>query len=229
MDKLKESTYKDRDAGHKEIFSMFIYRPFSRFLLWRVFRHLSITPNQVSALSLLAAVIGSGIIAFCAYPWSLTAILFLHLSYTFDTLDGQLARYKGLTSKFGKWFDPFLDVNKTVFIFAALSYKASIAEAHPTAFLWGIAALTHSFLTFYIMNTRSHVVKELTFEVKLKDRVYLGYEVSLYWVLSLVVLLDRAYEGLILLGTLGAFSWVKAYITLAKSYYANRDTIEREK
>ncbi len=205
---------------------MLIYRPISNFLLDNVFKFTNITPNAISFFSLILAVAASYFFAFFNYPLIAIGVILLHLVYIFDTLDGQYARYKGLSSKFGQWFDPFMDTMKISFIYLALSYGAYSPNKNYATFLWGIIALTNSFLSFYILNTRRLIVDEATFEVKVKKNIYVGYEVSLYWAISFFVIVNRIYEGLIFLAVFGALSWIKLFISVRRYYYKNKYRIE---
>jgi phosphatidylglycerophosphate synthase len=227
MRSAKNFTYKEMDAGHKEFLSMLIYRPIANFMLNRVFRHTNVTPNQITLFSLAIIIIASSFFAFSRYPLVLIGILFLHLGYALDMLDGQYARYKGLSSKFGQWLDPFIDVIKGAFLYTSLSYGTYLAENNPLVFLWGIIALTNTFLTFYILNTRGQIMKGHNFELKLKKYVYVGYEISLYWVMSIAVLFNKVHVGLIFLATAGAFSWIKPYITFMRYCKMHKEQIER--
>ena len=228
MDTKKDFVYREKDAGHKELFSMLIYRPLAKLLMVNVFKYVKTTPNQITFFSLVLTVVASYFFAFTQYPYSLIGVLFLHIGYTFDMLDGQYARYKGMSSKFGQWFDPFLDVIKAAFIFISLSYGAYASESNnPAALIWGLIALTHCFLAYYIMNTRNQIMKGYSFEIKLKNSIYVGYEISLYWAVSLIVIFNRMYLGLIFLGTIGALGWIKVYITLKNYYIKHREEIEK--
>lgn len=218
--------YKAADAGNRELFSMIIYRPAARFLLLGIFRHSGITPNQVSLLSLAVLIAASLFFASGDYFSMIIGVCLLHLTYTFDMLDGQLARYKGLSSKFGKWLDPFLDSIKLVFLYASLSFAAFLNTKSPFAFFWGMPALANSLLTFYILNTRSQIIKTASFEVNLGNKIYVGYEISLYWTITVFVLLGKVFWGLVFLGTVGALAWIKTFITLYLYYRKNRQQIE---
>ena len=227
MAENKDFVYREKDAGHKELFSMLIYRPIAKAMLMSIFRHINTTPNQITFFSLVLTIIGCWFFAFKPYPSMMIGILFLHLGYAFDMMDGQYARYKGLSSKFGQWFDPFLDVIKAAFLFISLSYAGYVAESDPNVLIWGLIALTHCFLTYYIMNTRNLIIKGHTFEIKLRNNIYVGYEISLYWALTFIVLINKIYPGLIFLGTVGALSWIKVYVTLRRYYIRNREEVEK--
>ena len=205
---------------------MLIYRPIANLLLNRIFKFVNVTPNAISFFSLILAVAASCFFAFSSYPIIIIGVILLHLVYTFDMLDGQYARYKGLSSKFGQWFDPFIDIIKAAFIYLALSYGAYAINGNYMTFVWGIVALTNSFLSFYILNTRRLIVDEATFEVKIKKNIYVGYEISLYWALSFFIVINRIYEGLIFMSVLGALSWIKLFVSLRRYYYKNKTRIE---
>lgn len=222
-----DPTYKERDAGNKELFSMLIYRPIAKFLLNTIFKHLNITPNQISFISLLVMIAASWFFAFTSYPLIIIGALLVSLGYVFDMLDGQYARYKGLSGKFGHWFDPFIDTIKAVFLFIGLSYGLYSRQNEALALLWGSVAMAQALLTFYVMNTRSQIIKGPTFEVKIGN-IYIGYEISLYLTITAFVVVNRIYGGLIFLATVGALSWIKLYISLTRYYNKHKDEIENK-
>lgn len=222
----KDFVYKERDAGNKELFSMLIYRPIAKIMVLRAFKFINISPNIISIVSLLWVVVASIFFAFFTYPSIIIGALFLQLSYLFDVLDGQYARYKGMSTKFGQWLDPFLDTIKIVFLFISLSFGAFKAQGDPGMFVWGAIAMANSFLTFYIMNTRDKIIKSVTFEVKLAKNIYVGYEISLYLAVTLAVLFNKAHWALVFLATIGALSWIKVLATLIKYYAANKKLVE---
>jgi len=226
MDKKNSFMYKDIDFGRKELFSMLIYRPIANMLLFAFLKRSKITPNQISFASLLLTIAACCFFAFFAYPYSLFGLVFLHANYVFDCLDGQYARYKGLTSKFGRWFDPFMDIMKAALLFISLSHAAYMASGNPRAILWGMVAMANSLLTYYIMNTKGVFVKEATFEMELGKNTYIGYEVSLYWALSIIASFNILYKGLIFMATVGSLSWIKLYITARHYYVKNMESIE---
>lgn len=228
MNEKQDYVYKERDSGGKELLSMLIYRPIARFLLEKIFKHANVTPNQISCMSLGLVAAGCLFFAFTAYPYFLIGFLFLHAGYAFDMLDGMYARYKGLSSKYGKWFDPFVDVIKVVLLFSALSYGSFTATNRPLAFFWGMLGMANAIMVFYIMNTREHVIKRPPFELKLQKNIYLGYEINFYWVLSLIGLFNLVYQGLVFLATFGALAWIKLYLSFRQYYYKHKEEIESE-
>ncbi len=89
-------------------FDRFIIRPLASLIVKAVFKS-SVTPNQLTGLSLFFALLGAvafsgGRIVFFAVGGALTLI-----STVFDAADGMLARAKGLTSRYGAFLDLFFD------------------------------------------------------------------------------------------------------------------------
>jgi phosphatidylglycerophosphate synthase len=213
--------YRDRDSGGKELLSMLIYRPISNFIIERFERYIPFTPNQISFISFLTVSLGCLMFISGDRYFALLGVLFLHIGYIFDVMDGQWARYKGLSDAFGKWFDPFLDTIKGGFIFISLGYLAYRARPELSTFIVAMLAMMQSFLAFYVLNTKEQVV-EISFSMKLPGKIYIGYEISLYWAISLVVVSGRYFEGLIFLALACLFTWVKAYISLVRNYRSQK-------
>ena len=101
-------------------------------------------------------------------------------------------------------------------------------DYNPKALIWGGVALTQALLSYYILNTRSQVVPDSAFEVKLAKNIYVGYEISLYWAITIPVLFNKVYWGLMFLATAGAFGWIKVFISLRRHYTKNREKIENQ-
>lgn len=222
----KDFMYKKEDAGSKELFSMMIYRPIANFLLNNIFKYTKITPNQISFMSLMVVITGCWFFAFRGYPYLLIGLFFLHLGYTLDMLDGQYARYRGLSSRYGRWFDSFVDVIKVFSLFMSLTYGAYSISGNPHIFLWGMLAMAQGFMTYYVLNTRSLLAEGCKFEVKVSKGIYVGYEISLYLTITFFVIIDKVYLGLIFLGTVGALSWIKAFISFNRYYKKHKTEIE---
>jgi len=77
------------------------------FFPWIV--RLAVTPNQWTFLSLLLGFVGDGCIAAGGYRLGLVGAFFFQLFYLVDNWDGEVARAKGLSSRWGGWFDVAVD------------------------------------------------------------------------------------------------------------------------
>ncbi|MBU1239779.1 CDP-alcohol phosphatidyltransferase family protein [Myxococcota bacterium] len=92
-----------------------VSRLFSRFLI-----NTPLTPNHVTMLSFIAALIGALFVA-----WPATVLLgagLYWLSFVFDCVDGEIARLKFMGSILGQWLDTIADDMATTFFSLGLSW-----------------------------------------------------------------------------------------------------------
>ncbi len=76
--------------------------------------------NQITAVSLLAGVASGWFMMQGVRTWAIIGGLFLVLSYVLDNCDGEIARLKNQTSRFGMHFDNFVDTAVHTVFFTAL-------------------------------------------------------------------------------------------------------------
>jgi len=96
--------------------------PLANRLVVLVCNYTELTPNQITAVSsvfrLLSAVCFLG-----GSRWGLVAgALSYYLAYVIDCVDGPVARLKGKTSTFGRYFDHLSDLIGDLLILAALAF-----------------------------------------------------------------------------------------------------------
>lgn len=109
-----------------------------------------ITPNKVTLFSFGLYTLGS-ILLFVNIPYHLllSAIL-LPAGYIGDDIDGQLARYKNMSSHIGDYLDKVLDVLKIFIITASLSYAVYL-QTHELIYIYfGFAACFFFLWRYYI-------------------------------------------------------------------------------
>jgi phosphatidylglycerophosphate synthase len=106
-------------------------RPLSRLVTPRLART-SITPLQVTGLSLAAGLLAAWVGSWPGGLWGVAAALLLELSHVLDCVDGELARLTGRGSPFAAAMDPISDRVKDVALIAA-------SHAHAARLgLWGL-------------------------------------------------------------------------------------------
>jgi phosphatidylglycerophosphate synthase len=130
--------------------------------LWRLFplvRHLSdqltplllrlpVTPNQVTAISLAAGLAGAACFAVGERPAALAGAALLIVCYILDNCDGDIARAKNLSSRFGHYFDSVADWLVDAAFFISLGYGASVA-LHGAFWLWlGLATAAGATISY---------------------------------------------------------------------------------
>lgn len=101
---------------------------------------IGLTPNQVTALGLLAGLGAAVCFTRNGIAWHGAGALLFTLAYLFDYCDGELARMRGMSSRFGALFDDIVDGAVHCAFFLGLGYGWSV-ESGDEVWLWlGAAA-----------------------------------------------------------------------------------------
>ncbi len=101
--------------------------PLTRHLSYRLtplIHRLPISPNQVTALSMLAGLAGAWCFSYGEAQWGVIGGLFMILCYTLDNCDGEIARLKDMSSDWGAHFDDVVDWMVDSAFFIGLGYGA---------------------------------------------------------------------------------------------------------
>jgi phosphatidylglycerophosphate synthase len=107
-------------------FNNYACRPLAAVFVY-LFYSTPITPNQVTFLSMLVALIGDLTLVGCPGRLGLgLAALLLYLSFVLDCADGQLARVKSMSSSVGSYLDFLMDEIKAVALIAAVASRLAI-------------------------------------------------------------------------------------------------------
>ncbi len=128
--------------------SVHINRRFSRPLA-KIFARTPITPNQMSFVSLIAAI---GALALFMTGHNVLAGIAVQSSSVLDGVDGDLARIKKMMSSFGGFFDAILDRYSDFSILVGLTFWALQFEArfnNMVVVVAGLAAIVGSFMISY--------------------------------------------------------------------------------
>ena len=108
-----------------------------------------VTPNQVSFASFVIALLSLGLFLSGHNVW---AGLAAQASSIVDGVDGDLARLKGMVTRFGGFFDAVLDRYADVATLAGLtywSYEYGAVASPEMAWVVGLAAITGSLMLSY--------------------------------------------------------------------------------
>ena len=204
MDLSPQNTNKE----HDELTGQLLH--FSLKPIVRLLARTSVTPNQVTALSIIPAL---GSIYFLwqgGYRDTITGAILAFLYVILDAIDGQLAREKNLQSLLGKWLDGILG-----YIFVPVMMLAAGRGLHePETFLVGaIAALCFplQFTVIYFFN--SEIRKESQrMELPLSSRWHFlryTYGLALFFPLLLLgAVLDKTVVVLYFFATAGHLFWL---------------------
>ncbi len=134
---------------------------FNRWAI-RVLYPLPVTANQITFLSLIAGLVASVFFLFEGPESLLWAAGFLYAKVFLDNVDGNLARIRGETSRWGRFFDSFTDFVVTFVVYAAIAFRLVQENGEPLIWAWGFLALLSSYLhcsyyVFYLVNYTSRV------------------------------------------------------------------------
>jgi phosphatidylglycerophosphate synthase len=110
------------------LWNRFVARPLAAVLLVPL-RATSVTPNQITLLTLIVFAGGSALLALGA-SWRslLIAVGIIEVSYVLDCVDGQLARLKGTSSPVGAHLDFLMDELKAFLLIAAVGVRLWLAS-----------------------------------------------------------------------------------------------------
>jgi len=88
-----------------EWWSSFITAPIGIFLNVIVVDWSILNPNRLTTLSFISALLGAAYILPFSYQNFLIAAMLIQLSHVLDCMDGQMARYRGISSPAGSFYD----------------------------------------------------------------------------------------------------------------------------
>jgi len=117
-------------------FPTYFVSPYSKHIARWCARH-GLTPNVVSCASFAVGIGAAVAFAVGDRAGLVAGAVLLQASFVLDCVDGQLARYAGLTSEFGGWLDSVFDRAKEYLVYAGLAY-GSLRVAHDD--VWDLAA-----------------------------------------------------------------------------------------
>lgn len=125
--------------------SRYLNRPLSRPLA-RSLRPTPLTPNQVTAFTLLLA-IATG--AMVAAGWNIAGGIAIQAVSVIDGVDGELARLRDRATRFGGVFDAVTDRYADAIILAGMTVYAVRLEDHPRPEFVGALALGAALIVSY--------------------------------------------------------------------------------
>lgn len=83
-----------------------------------------VTPNRITAASFLVAALATLCILIGGTGFFIVAAVLIHLSHVLDCMDGQMARYRQVSSPVGSYYDRLTDQIQVTLWFGAVGYAA---------------------------------------------------------------------------------------------------------
>ncbi len=210
----------------KDVYALVFFRPISKKLS-RFFVKTSITPNQVSVLSVTLGVI-SGVFLFFGYNY--ISAIFLYFSFVFDCVDGELARLREHFTKLGFWMEAVLDRIPDIFPFFAMGYLTG-------KWLYVALSITCLFLIRTIIYVNLITIEKFGLENSAKKRglftrnkfnVWFRYTKAAHILFLILFILIRQYDIYLLLFSTVGFVYFLAVSVIAVLSCKEFDSMGRD-
>jgi phosphatidylglycerophosphate synthase len=133
-----------------EWWSSFVTSPLAILLNWIVVDIRWITPNLLTSISFLVALLASAMILGGSRSNFPAAALLINASLVLDCMDGQMAKYRGVSSRFGSYFDKVTDQVKIFAWFSALAYAAFLDTQSVVPVFLAFTGVTFYSLRVYV-------------------------------------------------------------------------------
>jgi phosphatidylglycerophosphate synthase len=136
-----------------EPINTYVIRPIAHQFV-RFFYHTRITPNQVTAASIVAGVAAAAVYGLAGPAYIPLAGLLVTLKDILDSADGQLARAKGMFSRYGRFLDSVGDLAVNLLVLLGISLFLFHQDGRSPVFLLGVVgflgiSLRVSYHVFY--------------------------------------------------------------------------------
>ena len=133
-----------------EWWSSFVTSPLAVGLNWIVVDYKWLSPNLITLFSLITALMASALIVIGGSGNFIAAALLINFSHILDCMDGQMAKYRGVSSRFGNFFDKVTDQIQIFFWFSAIAYAAYVQTQDATTIFLAFTGVTFYSLRVYV-------------------------------------------------------------------------------
>jgi len=133
-----------------EWWSSFVTAPLAVAINWIVVDYKWLSPNLITLFSLITALVASALIVLGGSGNFIVAALLINFSHILDCMDGQMAKYRGVSSRFGSFFDKVTDQIQIFFWFSAIAYAAYVQTQDVTAIFLAFTGVTFYSLRVYV-------------------------------------------------------------------------------
>ena len=140
----------DTKNKNDEWWSSFVTSPLAVILNWILVDWKFLTPNRITFLSFLVSFIATGLIVWGNYIALLIAVVLINFSHIFDCMDGQMAKYRGLSSAFGSYYDKVTDQIKIFLFFGASAYAAFKQTNDVTVVFLAFTGVSFYYIRVYV-------------------------------------------------------------------------------
>ena len=178
--------------------SCYLNRPASRRIS-EILVRTPISPNVISLLSFAVSIMGALMFGLGGYSWTILAGLIIQLSSIVDGCDGEVARIRFQSSRFGGWFDTILDRYADIAIVGGISFGFWLTHPHVSVWFGAIFSLTGFIMASYVK--KEFVIR---YQSKLPDGVFgklIKRDLRIFAIM-LGATVNLPYETMLLMGLL---------------------------
>jgi len=192
----------------------------------------SLTPNQVTIIGFSVTLLASLILTNGTYFYFIISSILVQLSLILDCADGEVSRFKKMTSNFGKWLDSLLDRIGVIILILALSIGFYQQMKNLSVLLLGMITIFSFYLSELIdtpikgrtsssRKYNSEIIKKIAKILRIKFS-YIGYSATLIRVIiSVGLLLNNVYFifgfFILTLNSISLITFIRAYAS-TKNY-----------
>lgn len=126
-------------------FTNLINRPLGKILV-KILINTNITPNFITLLVFISALIATLLLFNIEYHYTLLSIFFYQLSSSLDCVDGPIARFRYQTSDFGSLFDSYIDKTIKFLLYLGLGLSSYIIYGNIISIYLSIILITINIL-----------------------------------------------------------------------------------
>ncbi len=208
---MKKIWSKKNDEFAAKYFFRVCSFPFSYILI----NSTNITPNVITFIGLVFGLLSILFFSMGTFENLFLGTLFAFLFSLFDNIDGDIARVKGLKSKFGQWFDGIAGAVIVPFIIFSIAYGLHTRTAMIAGALAMVSfplhfSIVYSFKLFFSENKDDSLMiskKGLVGGLVRKFRTVYGG--ALFFLLLVVFMaFKRPYELLVFQAIVGNLFWI---------------------
>ncbi len=224
-----EKAYK---RAEKELLNMFSQKdtdgPVSRYLnryfsakITKYLINTNITPNEISLFSFLMCIIASLAFLLGKYSYLLFGGILAQISSIIDGCDGEIARLKFQSSKFGAWLDAILDRYSDAFLLFGLTVYAYNPLKPLLTLSIGFLAIIGSFVNSYMADKYDQYMRREFQKLKKHKPIRIGRDIRVM-LIFLGALMNQVFFTLVLIAFIMNLENIRRIIIL----YRNQEILD---
>lgn len=152
-----------------EWWSSFVTAPLAVLVNFFVVDFKCLSPNLITLVSFIVALAATSLIIVGNQSNFYIAAVLIHASHILDCMDGQMARYRGASSRSGVFFDKVTDLAQVIFWFGAIGYAAYVQTNEVLPVFLAFAGVAFYSLRGYIKYTALYI--EMSEDKDYLDRI----------------------------------------------------------